>query len=124
MPKSKNSQLNCSVTINDDNTVKPEEQLNKIKESLSKGDAIAVQVTTNKGSNHWVVVTGTTNNCDIKDISSIKDLVGIDPWYGSCSQSSDGKIIVDKNVNATMNLGDKNKCLGSSKGYGYMTVSK
>lgn len=45
-------------------------------------------------------------------------------WYGSCSQSSNGKVTIDKNVNATMNLGDKNKCLGSSIGYGYMTVSK
>ncbi len=115
--------LNVGI-INDNNTIKPEEQIDEIQKSLSKGDAIAVQVTTNTNNQHWVVVTGTVDNCNIKDIKTINDLVGIDPWYGSCSQSSNGKVTIDKNVNATMNLGDKNKCLGSSIGYGYMTVSK
>lgn len=123
IPSIYDGDLNITV-IENNNSIKPEELLGKIKESLSKGDAIAVQVTTNTNNQHWVVVTGTVDNCNIKDIKTINDLVGIDPWYGSCSQSSNGKVTIDKNVNATMNLGDKNKCLGSSIGYGYMTVSK
>ena len=123
IPSIYDGDLNITV-IENNNSIKPEEQLNKIKESLSKGEAISVQVTTKTNNQHWVVVTGTVDNCDIKDIKTINDLVGIDPWYGSCSQSSNGKVTIDKNVNATMNLGDKNKCLGNSKGYGYMTASK
>ena len=43
--------LNVGI-INDNNTIKPEEQIDEIQKSLSKGDAIAVQVTTNSGRNH------------------------------------------------------------------------
>ena len=87
------------TTISDTNNVTPNQQLNKIKESLRQGKAISVEVTTNSGSQHWVVVTGTVDGCAIDNISSINDLIGIDPWHGSCSLNQNGNSTVNTNVN-------------------------
>jgi len=115
--------LNVTVVPND-NDVTPKQQLDKIKESLRKGNAIAVEVTTKKGNVHWVVVTGTVEGCSIEDISSINDLVGIDPWYGRCSLDDKGHLSITPNSSNTINLGDVNSKLGNSLGYGYMTVEE
>ncbi len=115
-------QMHDVTTIPDVNNITQKQQLDKIKESLHQGKAISVEVTTNSGSKHWVVVTGTIKNCTIDNISSIDDLVGIDPWYGSCSLNQNDNLTINTDVNATINLGDKNSKLGCDSGYGYMTV--
>lgn len=117
-----NGHLTVTV-INDTNNVSANSQLNMIKKSLREGNAIGVEVTTNSGKKHWVTVTGTVKGCNIDNIKSIDDLVGIDPWYGRCSLDSNGSLTLDSTTKSPiMNLGTKNKSLGYDSNYGYITV--
>lgn len=60
-----------------------------INTELSQNRSVAVKVTTNTGSEHWVTVTGTV---DGKPANSFSDLKGVDPWYNGNNTANGGSV--------------------------------
>ena len=108
-----NRVYNCFITL-------IKEHINKIKTALSANKPIAIEVSQNNNPNqHWVVVTGTVSGCEINNIDGIEDLVGVAPYYGTALQVN-GSFHISKD--RTIKSGDYYKCLGHTKGNGYMII--
>ena len=62
--------------------------IDAINTELSHNRSVIVHVTTKKGSEHWVTVTGTN---DGKAAESFSDLMGVDPWYNGSNTEHGGQ---------------------------------